>query len=103
METFQGARLAVNTQTPLLRYVGGEPRQTTGGVVRMLVPLLHAWQASGRVEELEWVAMGGDGQSRHVQHEGLPLTFVGVREDEKQGYALVKEKMWALLNRCGPC
>lgn len=98
METFSGTRLAVNTQTPLLRFVEGVPVPTTGGVVRMIVPLLARWRREGHIEEAEWVAMGVGDDDRRIEHDGLHLSFVGVPQDEKAGYALVKEHMWALLN-----
>ncbi|HUR69768.1 MAG TPA: glycosyltransferase family 4 protein [Candidatus Thermoplasmatota archaeon] len=98
METFSGTRLAVNTQTPLLRFVDGEAKQTTGGVVRMLVPLLQRWQASGRIAAAEWIAMGGEGDEQVLHHDGLDLSFVSLPEADKRGYALVKERMWELLN-----
>ena len=108
-------RLAVNTQTPLIRFregslkadaatslaeltEGEDYKHTTGGVVRMLLPLLRAWRASGQVTQAEWVAMGADADDRTLDHDGLALRFVGLPAEARQGYALVKERMWALLN-----
>lgn len=100
METLdpRDLRLAVNTQTPLVRSRDGALTLTTGGVVRMLLPLLQRWQADGSLAEVEWVAMGGDGIGRSVRHAGVDLTFVALAEEDKRGYALVKERMWELLN-----
>lgn len=111
----RGLRLAMNTQTPLIRFREGSLRadaatslseltegedykHTTGGVVRMLLPLLRAWQASGRLGQAEWVAMGADAEDRALAHDGLHLRFVGLPPEARQGYAVVKERMWALLN-----
>lgn len=117
METLtpRGLRLVVNTQTPLIRFregslnadaasslselVEGEDyKHTTGGVVRMLLPVLRAWQSSGTLRAAEWVAMGADEGDRVLKHDGLTLGFVGLPGEARQGYAAVKERMWALLN-----
>lgn len=91
-------RLAVNTQTPLVRSRDGTLTLTTGGVVRMLFPLLRRWRADGTLADVGWVAMGGDGSGRRFRHAGVDLTFVALAEEDKRGYALVKERMWELLN-----
>lgn len=117
METLtpRGLRLVVNTQTPLIRFregslnanaatslselVEGEDyKHTTGGVVRMLLPVLRAWQSSGTLRAAEWVAMGADDGDRMLQHDGITLGFVGLPAEARHGYAAVKERMWALLN-----
>lgn len=122
METFStplhgrgGLRLAVNTQTPLIRFregslkaegatsladlaEGEDYKTTTGGVTRMLLPLLHAWLRDGTLRDAEWVAMGADPDERTLDHEGLTLSFVGMPEELKAGYATVKERMWQMLN-----
>jgi glycosyltransferase involved in cell wall biosynthesis len=91
--------LAVNTQTPLVRFRGpGDVRFTTGGVTRMLLPLLRAWRRDGVVREAEWIAMAASEEATSLEEDGLRLSFVALAQDEKPGYALVKEKMWALLN-----
>lgn len=111
----RGWRLAMNTQTPLIRFREGslkadaatslaelseheDYKHTTGGVVRMLLPLLRAWQAAGRLRDAEWVAMGADAEDHVLEHEGVHLRFVGLPPEARQGYAVVKERMWALLN-----
>lgn len=112
----KGLRLAVNSQTPLVRFkdeyvseLGEGPIElssspsadhkfTTGGVTRMLLPLLRSWLADGRLQAAEWVAMAAGQRAPRVRHEGVDLAFVGLPPDARQGYALVKEKMWALLN-----
>jgi glycosyltransferase involved in cell wall biosynthesis len=105
----------MNTQTPLIRFREGSLRadevatlgeleenvdykHTTGGVVRMLLPLLRAWQAAGELRDPEWVAMGADAQDTVLEHDGLRLRFVGLAPEARRGYAVVKERMWALLN-----
>lgn len=98
MEPFSSARLAVNTQTPLLRFVDGAPRATTGGVVRMLVPLLRRWRQEGRVSATRWVAMGAEEAERGLTYNGLALRFLAFPGAQRHGYALVKERMWEILN-----
>lgn len=100
METIdpRNLRLAVNTQTPLVRFRDGSLTLTTGGVVRMLLPLLSTWRKDGTLADVEWVAMGGDGIPERVRQEGLDLRFVTLPEADRRGYALVKERSWALLN-----
>ncbi|HET6403642.1 MAG TPA: glycosyltransferase family 4 protein [Candidatus Thermoplasmatota archaeon] len=101
METLdpRNLRLAVNTQTPLVRFRDGSWTPTTGGVVRMLHPLLRRWQEDGTVRSAEWVSMSGDDQTHRLKDDaGVELTLVGLSEAQKKGYAVVKERMWALLN-----
>lgn len=115
--TLRGMRLAVNTQTPLIRFkddaileTAGQAldlsdlretddyKFTTGGVTRMLLPLLKRWLADGRLRRAEWVAMAAGASAPMLEHEGVTLAFVGLTEAEKKGYATVKERLWALLN-----
>lgn len=112
--TPEGLRLAVNTQTPLIRFregtlsdkgtsladlVEGEHyKMTTGGVTRMLLPLLHGWLREGRLRDAAWIAMGADEDERTLDHDGLKLSFIGMPSELRAGYATVKERMWALLN-----
>lgn len=100
METFdrRSLRLAVNTQTPLVRFREGSLTLTTGGVVRMMLPLLQRWKRDGTLAKVEWVAMGGEGMDRALQHEGVDLSFVQLADEDKRGYTTVKERLWALLN-----
>lgn len=112
---FRGIRLLVNSQTPLIRFrdecaaLEGEVRLqdlreeehykfTTGGVTRMVFPLLRRWLEAGRLADVEWVAMAAGETAPRLTHEGVRLSFVGMSEAEKKGYAVVKERMWALLN-----
>ncbi|MEA3201063.1 MAG: hypothetical protein QOE90_2491 [Thermoplasmata archaeon] len=115
METTRGLRLAVNTQTPLVRFrepaarlpgpvrldalrEGEDYKFTTGGVTRMLLPLLTSWQASGFMREAEWVALAAGERAPSLSHGGVSLSFVGHDEPTRKGYARVKERLWALLN-----
>ena len=112
-----GLRLAVNTQTPLVRFrddvvtgLAGRPvrladlrepddfKFTTGGVTRMLTPLLRRWLDAGLLSHAQWVAMAAGERAPELDHDGIHLSFVGLHEREKKGYAQVKERLWALLN-----
>ena len=112
-----GLRLAVNTQTPLVRFrdecvtkLADRPvrladlrepddfKFTTGGVTRMLTPLLRRWLDAGRLARAEWVAMAAGERAPELDHDGIHLSFVGLNDAEKKGYAQVKERLWALLN-----
>ncbi|HEX2022820.1 MAG TPA: glycosyltransferase family 4 protein [Candidatus Thermoplasmatota archaeon] len=113
----RGIRIAVNTQTPLIRFrdevvlqAGAGPislsglrepddyKFTTGGVTRMILPLLRRWLADGAVARAEWVAMAAGERAPRLAHEGVDLAFVGLPPGDAKGYARVKERMWALLN-----
>lgn len=111
----RGVRMLVNTQTPLVRFrdqaatlsgpvrledleEGTDYKMTTGGVTRMLLPLLKRWLAQGVVSDVEWVALSASDASPTLTHQGVPLSFVGMPEEVRKGYATVKERMWALLN-----
>lgn len=98
----ESLRLAVNTQTPLVRFRDASLKDyklTTGGVTRMLLPLLKEWRADGSVADAEWVALAAEeNASPLVEYDGVRLSFVGLPEDEKAHYAVAKERMWQLLN-----
>jgi glycosyltransferase involved in cell wall biosynthesis len=97
----ESIRLAVNTQTPLLRFRDGSrdaPTPTTGGVTRMLHPLLKSWLASGAVADAEWVALAAGPHPSVHEHEGVRLSFVSLPASAQKGYATVKERMWQWLN-----
>lgn len=110
-------RVALNTQTPLVRFrddvaaaAGDRPldlsglvplddyKFTTGGVVRMVFPLLKRWLGNGSLSDAEWVAMSAGEHAPHLTHDGVSLSFVPLPAAEREGYAQVKERLWALLN-----
>lgn len=110
-----GLRLAVNTQTPLVRFRGQaadlqgpvrlaelaeseDYKFTTGGVTRMLLPLLRAWLAEGRLADASWVALAAGERAPELAHGGVALSFVGLDAHTMKAYAKAKERMWALLN-----
>lgn len=111
----RGIRLVVNTQTPLVRFRDesgmlqgrlklSELREpddykfTTGGVTRMILPLLRRWLATGKLAGAEWVALSSGEDTPILEHDGVTLSFVGLPREHKHGYAQVKEKLWAMLN-----
>ena len=113
-----GFRLAVNSQTPLIRFRGEsgtlqagveevrlsdlredeDYKFTTGGVTRMVFPLLRSWLQAGWLADVEWVALAAGDWAPRLEHGGVRLSFVGMTGEEKKGYATVKERLWALLN-----
>lgn len=113
-----GIRLALNSQTPLIRFrdeswtlaSGVEEvrladlsedkdyKFTTGGVTRMVFPLLRAWLDAKYLADASWIAMAAGESAPRLNHHGVRLSFVGMTEREKKAYAVVKERMWALLN-----
>lgn len=113
-------RLAVNTQTPLVRLRQDSlltldhvhlddlaPEQdyklTAGGVTRMLLPMLRRGLTTGRLAAAEWVALGGGPNHPSIRMpEGFTLRFVGVDPGTRRGYARAKEHAWALLNSMRP-
>jgi glycosyltransferase involved in cell wall biosynthesis len=91
--------LKASDPLPLSQLVEGEDyKTTTGGVTRMLLPLLTRWLGEGRIGDAEWVALGADEDPPTVVHEGVKLSFVGMPAALRAGYANVKERIWALLN-----
>ncbi len=114
-ERQSGLRLAVNTQTPLVRFrdaaaslvgpvnldglsEGEDYKFTTGGVTRMLLPLLTSWLESGFARRAEWVALAAGERAPDLDHQGVHLSFVGHEEPTTRGYAQVKERLWSILN-----
>lgn len=113
----RGLRVALNTQTPLVRFrdeyvtrAGEGPidlselhepddfKFTTGGVTRMVLPLLRSWMSAGTLDAAEWVAMAAGERAPRLAHAGVGLSFVGLPLEQRRDYARVKERMWALLN-----
>ena len=115
METTPGLRLAVNTQTPLVRFYDeanpapglrtlAEFREledykfTTGGVTRMLLPLLKRWRRGGFASGAAWVALAAGEATPRLDVDGVRLSFVKLPAEDRAGYAIAKERMWQLLN-----
>jgi glycosyltransferase involved in cell wall biosynthesis len=112
----ESLRLAVSTQTPLIRFRDGsrtsgrtsvrlgdlrEPddyKFTTGGVTRMLLPLLRGWVRHRAAETADWVALAAGEAAPRVDVDGVRLSFVRLRPSEQRAYAAAKERLWQLLN-----
>lgn len=110
-------RLALNSQTPLIRFrddavadaddarvdlanmeAGSDYKFTTGGVTRMVFPLLKRWLADGTLASAAWVAMSAGERSPRLTHGGVDLSFVALDKETRRNYANAKEQLWTLLN-----
>lgn len=120
-------RIGVNTQTPLFRpqrewtvrgagkdgsgqnrvaltdlAVGRDYRFSTGGVTRMVRPLLRLWRKRGVISQAVWVCMNGGNRGVPVVDDGGVLhAFVDLGPEQRKEYARVKERLWNLLNGAG--
>jgi glycosyltransferase involved in cell wall biosynthesis len=111
-------RIGLSTQTPLLRFVPGSAavavtaphvavssaqlvenqdyELTPGGVCRMVLPTLQAWNQTGRLRDAHWFSLQPQGP-RMLAWDGLPLTLhhLTLPKEELAAYARTKEKLWA--------
>jgi glycosyltransferase involved in cell wall biosynthesis len=106
-------RVAVSTQTPLLRQPApgiimdnagraSVPRLadlhiTPGGVSRMVLQTVEAWRQSGQVSgDVHWFSLQPDGLERlRLDEVGLELHHLRMPPDALKAYARTKEKLWA--------
>ena len=112
-------RIGVSTQTPLVRWgthtvepeidmgtgMVGRLRQfhvSPGGVSRMVLQSLRAWQATGRLREAHWFSLQPQGPER-LRLEEMPVELHHLRmpPDELASYSRVKEKLWADIHGLG--
>jgi glycosyltransferase involved in cell wall biosynthesis len=105
-------RVAVSTQTPLLRQpptvlVDAHGRATAprladlhitpGGVSRMVLQSVQAWRASGVVAgDVHWFSLQPEGAERvRLGEVGVDLHHLRMPPDALRAYARTKEKLWA--------
>ncbi|MEA3137729.1 MAG: hypothetical protein QOJ26_1081 [Thermoplasmata archaeon] len=112
--------VGLSTQTPLVRWGGHAPepevevgdglvarlRQyhvSPGGVSRMVLQSLRAWQASGHLREAHWFSLQPQGPARLVL-DGLPVELHHLRLTPEllAAYARTKEKLWADIHGLAP-
>lgn len=108
-------RVAVSTQTPLLRQpppgllvgpngVAQMPRLadlhiTPGGVSRMVLQSVRAWRQAGRVEDVHWFSLQPEGPERlRLADADIDLHHLRMAPEELKAYARTKEKLWADLH-----
>ena len=106
-------RIGLCTQTPLVRWgphahepevsmgtgLVGRLRQyhvSPGGVSRMVLQSIKAWQAKGRLQEARWFSLQPQGPER-LTLEDLPVELHHLRMSSElmAGYGRTKEKLWA--------
>jgi glycosyltransferase involved in cell wall biosynthesis len=114
-----GLRLAVTTQTPLIR-MGNEPpavapnigvhgrsilvqagsfHLSPGGVSRMVLQEVREWQATGWLREAHWFSLQPNGPEHLSLPEfGLHVHHLRLGEAEMRAYARTKEKLWAEIH-----
>ncbi len=107
----QLSRVAITTQTPLLRQppatlvsAGGvtlAPRLadlhiTPGGVSRMVLQSVRAWHAAGQVGDVHWFSLQPDGAPRvRLADVAIDLHHLRMPPAALKAYARTKEKLWA--------
>lgn len=106
-------RVAVTTQTPLLRQPpamvssGGlvslprlaDLQITPGGVSRMVLQSVQAWRAQGRAREVHWFSLQPEGAERlRLEDVGIDLHHLRMPPEALRAYGRTKEKLWADLH-----
>ena len=109
-------RVAITTQTPLLRQPPGsleagaggglvtlrrlaDLHVTPGGVSRMVLQSVQSWRRAGRVGQVHWFSLQPTGPERlHLEELDLHLQNVRLPAETLQAYARTKEKLWADLH-----
>lgn len=112
--------IGLSTQTPLLRWGPHEQepllgagegqvhrlRQyhvSPGGVSRMVLQSVKAWQAAGRLRQAHWFSLQPQGPGR-LALEDLPVELHHLRlaPDLMAAYARTKEKLWSDIHGMTP-
>ncbi len=107
----QGLKILVNTQTPLIWFThppkepktvvtdlsqlreGEDYNYSTGGVTRMVQPLLKRMLSEGTISEAHWVSLNSAGYNT-IKAEGITHHFVSLDKSRMESYGKVKEAMW---------
>ncbi|MEM1936573.1 MAG: glycosyltransferase family 4 protein [Candidatus Caldarchaeum sp.] len=107
-------RLAVCTQTPLVRLLGDAPVSegivdvswmkenveyvfSPGGVTRMVYPLLVRMFRNGVLEDACWVSLNPKGPER-IRFGRIEVWNVRVEESHLKSYGVVKELLWRIFH-----
>lgn len=106
-----GLKILVNTQTPLIWFThppkeegsavtelsqlkeGEDYNYSTGGVTRMVLPLLKRMLNDGTVSEAQWVSLNPSGY-KTIKADGITHHFVSLEKERMESYGKVKETMW---------
>jgi glycosyltransferase involved in cell wall biosynthesis len=114
--------MCVNTQTPLIQFSGsGEKtnnhqseesrsvtniselvedkdyRFSTGGVTRMVFPLIKRLLSDGFLEEAHWVSLNPSGPET-IRVGGMTLHHISLQKERLSSYGNVKEIIWGTIH-----
>ncbi len=108
-----GLKICVNTQTPLIWFTheigplddgtkvtdlsqlkeGDDYNYSSGGVTRMVLPLLKRMLSDGTVSEAHWVSLNPSAPET-IKADGITHHFVSLEKGRLANYGKVKEIMW---------
>lgn len=108
--------ICVNSQSPPLRLLKPQPattvpqllnidelvegedyRSNTGGVTRMVAPIIMAGAREGHFSNVDWVTLSGD-MDFEVDMNGYVLHGLGLQKPLLRRYATYKEALWEIIH-----
>ena len=113
-ETPKKLKMCINTQTPLVWFIpdsmnvasingkstdlsqlteGVDYNYSSGGVTRMVFPLIKHMLGDGTLAEAYWVSLNQSGPET-IKIGGVNHHFVSLKKDQLVNYGNVKETMW---------
>ncbi|MGI0090796.1 MAG: glycosyltransferase family 4 protein [Nitrososphaerales archaeon] len=119
-----GLKMCVNTQTPLVQFSGSREktleqsekarpvaniselvegvdyRFSTGGVTRMVFPLVKRMLSDGFLEDAHWVSLNPSGPET-IKVDGMTLHHILLEKERLSSYGNVKETIWGAIHGTG--
>jgi len=107
-------RILINTQTPPIRFLNYKGRIftkvdisffhedldytfSTGGVVRMVLPLVNALIERGYFDEAYWVSLNTNAPE-YVTWKKIIFSNVLIPEERMKNYGYIKEELWKMFH-----
>lgn len=70
---------------------------STGGVTRMVFPLIERMLSRGLIENVHWVSLNPSGPEK-IKLDGLTLHHISLQKERLLGYGNVKETIWGAIH-----
>ncbi|MDA4130981.1 MAG: glycosyltransferase family 4 protein, partial [Thaumarchaeota archaeon] len=117
-------KMCINTQTPLVQFTNSVPRAassgngsaevdlstlkdgadyqfSTGGLTRMLFPLLKRMLDDGTLQDAHWISLNPSGPET-VKVGGITVHNISIEKERLAGYGNTKETIWGAVHGINP-
>jgi len=112
------AKICLNTQTPLVQFLsqiktndaqnpttpdlsslveGVDFQYSTGGVTRMVYPLISQMIRDGTISDAHWISLNSSGPES-IKANGITFHNVILQKDRLKNYGVIKEAIWGTVH-----